>query len=256
MEGRKFFRTIRLQNILSFGPDTPELALEPLNVLIGPNASGKSNLIEALSLLQAAPRDLQEPIRRGGGVRDWLWKGTASTPTATIDVTTDHQPKQGALRYRLSFTSDILDRFAIVDEVIEDEKPETVGEEPCFYYRYQGSSPVIKAIPPGNKHPLELLFAGQKVDRVERALTRQDLKSDQSILSQVRDSYAYPELWHMWIMLEILSFYRELYLGRDAPLRLPQKPDLPQDILLEDASNLSLVLNNLQNHPRCNGPDT
>ena len=56
MEGKRFLHSIRLQNILSFGPDTPELPLEPLNVLIGPNASGKSNLIEALSLLAAAPR--------------------------------------------------------------------------------------------------------------------------------------------------------------------------------------------------------
>ena len=37
-------KTIRLQNLLSFGPDTPELEMMPLNVLIGPNGSGKSNL--------------------------------------------------------------------------------------------------------------------------------------------------------------------------------------------------------------------
>ena len=38
---------IKLENILSFGPDAQELELKPLNVLIGPNASGKSNLMEA-----------------------------------------------------------------------------------------------------------------------------------------------------------------------------------------------------------------
>ena len=76
MEGKRYIESIRLSNILSFGPDNAEpFPLEPLNVLIGPNASGKSNLIEALSLLAATPRDLQEPIREGGGVRDWLWKG-------------------------------------------------------------------------------------------------------------------------------------------------------------------------------------
>ena len=82
MEGARFLRSIRLENILSFGPGV-EFPLEPLNVLIGPNASGKSNLIEALSLLAAAPRDLQAPIRAGGGVREWLWKGAVShSPTA------------------------------------------------------------------------------------------------------------------------------------------------------------------------------
>ena len=42
MEGMRPIRTIRLANILSFGPDSAELPLEPLNVVIGPNASGKS----------------------------------------------------------------------------------------------------------------------------------------------------------------------------------------------------------------------
>ena len=104
MEGRRLIQSIRLENILSFGPDTAELPLEPLNVLIGPNASGKSNLIEALSLLQAAPLDIQVPIRRGGGVRDWLWKGVPSAPTATVDVIIEYPSGLiEPLRYRLSF---------------------------------------------------------------------------------------------------------------------------------------------------------
>ena len=49
MEGRRFIESIRLDRILSFGPNDEAFELEPLNVLIGPNASGKSNFIEALS---------------------------------------------------------------------------------------------------------------------------------------------------------------------------------------------------------------
>ena len=74
MDGKRFIRTIRLENILSYGPDSTEFELLPLNVLIGPNASGKSNLIEALSLLESAPSNLQRPIEMGGGTREWLWK--------------------------------------------------------------------------------------------------------------------------------------------------------------------------------------
>ncbi|MDR0564033.1 MAG: AAA family ATPase, partial [Azoarcus sp.] len=68
-------KSIKLTNFLSFGESSPELELRPLNVVIGPNGSGKSNLIAALTLLQAAPTDLLRPIREGGGVQDWLWKG-------------------------------------------------------------------------------------------------------------------------------------------------------------------------------------
>ena len=144
MEANRGIRTIRLENILSFGPDTPELSLEPLNVFIGPNASGKSNLIEAMSLLGAAPYDLQEPIREGGGIRDWLWKGAHKTPTATVEVTLGYPMKLTQLdlkpfRYRISFT-ETWGRFELRDEVIE---PERVTGPDDSYYQYRGGSPVI-----------------------------------------------------------------------------------------------------------------
>ena len=50
-----FLQKIRLDGFLSFAPGSDALELRPLNVLIGPNASGKSNLIEAFELLRAMP---------------------------------------------------------------------------------------------------------------------------------------------------------------------------------------------------------
>jgi predicted ATPase len=70
-----FIQRIELNNLLSFGSNDNGLDLLPLNVLIGPNGSGKSNFIEAIALMRAAPRDYREVVRRGGGVREWLWKG-------------------------------------------------------------------------------------------------------------------------------------------------------------------------------------
>ena len=66
-------KRLTLKNILSFKETTIEL--EQLNVLIGPNAVGKSNLIETIGLLQAAPTGIEGQILRGGGVRQWLWLG-------------------------------------------------------------------------------------------------------------------------------------------------------------------------------------
>ena len=238
MEGKRFIRTIRLDNILSFGPGDAEFPLEPLNILIGPNASGKSNLVEALSLLQAAPRDLQQPIREGGGVRDWIWKGALGTPRATVDVTVEYPKGPVALRYRLSFTETGA-RFELRDEAIENERPATPHDSrPYFYYRYEEGHPVLNVI-----------TTTEENDRSNRRLMREDVRPDQSILSQRRDPDSYPELTYLANQFGRISFYREWNLGRSTPPRLPQRADLQQDRLLEDASNLGLVLNDLLNRP-------
>ena len=237
MEGKKFLRTIRLENILSYGPCEEEFPLEPLNVLIGPNASGKSNLIEALSLLAAAPGDLQDPIRQGGGIHDWLWKGAGQSPTATVDATveyTNKQNKQIPIRYRLSFTATGT-RFHLRNEAVENEKPELGKEDPYFYYRYQDGDPVLNVVVDGSTST--------------RHLRREDVRHEQSILSQRRDPDSYPELTHLAEKFELIKFYREWNFGRYTPARLPQNTDLIQDSLLENASNLSVVLSNLLNNP-------
>ena len=49
MNENKLLNSIRLENILSYSTGMETLTLNPLNVLIGTNAAGKSNLIEIIS---------------------------------------------------------------------------------------------------------------------------------------------------------------------------------------------------------------
>lgn len=136
---KRFLRTIKAQNILSFGPDSPELELQSLNVLIGPNGAGKSNLIETIALLQAAPGNLLEPIQTGGGIGEWLWKGGEIAPTAQIDVTVFHPQGKVPLRHRLELTM-VGQRAQLADEAIEDAGS---AANPDFYYRYQRGLPLL-----------------------------------------------------------------------------------------------------------------
>jgi predicted ATPase len=243
MDGMKLIRSIRLENILSYGPKSDALSLEPLNVLIGPNASGKSNLIEVLALLAAAPKDLQVPIREGGGVADWLWKGSKTRPTATIDVTLSPPPQwHMPLRYRLSFT-ETASRFDLRDEAIENEAKTGDYDKPYFYYAYQNGHPALNV----------RADTEENGGRSERRLQREEVSPEQSILSQRRGADSYPELTYVADRFERMRFYREWNLGRYTSPRVPQKADLPEDSLLEDASNLGLVLNDLQNRPDVKG---
>jgi hypothetical protein len=134
-------RQIRLENVLSFGPDSPALPLCALNVLIGPIGSGKSNLIEAIALLQSAPRALASTPRDGGGIREWLWKGLEK-PVATVDVVVDNPGGNQPLRHTLSFREN-AQRFELVDEVIQNEKPYTGKSAPYFYYRFEKNRPIL-----------------------------------------------------------------------------------------------------------------
>lgn len=227
-------RSIRLENILSYGGQREPFELGPLNVLIGTNASGKSNLIEVLVLLAEAPRDILKPIRQGGGVDEWLWKGDEVLPTAKVELTFSYPESKIPLLYRLAFTS-VSSRSELVSEVISTEEPYEGYDEPYLYYDYQNGAPVVNVLVPSRK---------------PRRLEREDVRPNQSILSQRRDADHYPELTWVGDRLSRLTFFREWSFGRLTPPRLPQKVDLPEDFLVEDASNLGLVLNDLLNDPK------
>ena len=254
MEGNQLIRTLRLRNFLSFSPEGEEIALAPLNVLIGPNASGKSNTLAALSLLRAVPHDLVTPIVEGGGVREWLWKGLRPAPTqshqgntgrpmAEIEATVEYATGLMPLRYRLSFT-EVNSRLEMVDEAIENERKQHPSDpDVYFFYRFQRGRPVL------NVRTLPTAEVIDQGHRSQRSLRREDLLPDQSVLSQRKDPDQYPELTYVGSKFAAIQLYREWNLGRYAVARGPQSADLPGDVLFENARNLGLVLNNLLNRP-------
>ena len=222
---------IKLTNFLSFGDELQPVSLKPLNVVIGPNGSGKSNLLESIDLLRSMPEQLLKPIREGGGVLDWLWKGAKGTPTASLDVVVANPHCPQNLRHVLSFTA-VGQRFVIVDEKIENELPvDNSHPEPYFYYRYNDGRPTLNVN--GNR----------------RALRQEDVDLEKSILSQRRDPDQYPEITYLAQKFGSVKLYREWSFGRYTIPCLLQKADLPNDILEPDASNLGLVLNRLRGEP-------
>src|SRR5207247_351519 len=170
---------IELANLLSFGPDSAPLELENLNILIGPNAAGKSNLIEALSLIRATPvsaassnMDLRGVVRSGGGVNEWTWKGGKQELTSIDTVVNNPKGKQ-PLRHRLSFRGD-EQGFRLEYERIENEVRKSLGD---FYYRFKGGQPV------------------SKTQGTRRMLVR--INTEISILDQRRAPERYPEIAHL-----------------------------------------------------------
>ena len=65
----RVMKSLHPKGFLSFGSDSESIEFEDLNVLIGPNSSGKSNLVAALDVLRSAPGDLVGRLTASGGVR-------------------------------------------------------------------------------------------------------------------------------------------------------------------------------------------
>ena len=87
-----FIQSLRLRGFLSFGPESQAVSLAGLNVLIGPNGVGKSNFIEAIELLHAAPKDFSAAIRIGGLPSNWIWHGRDGAASARQDSNTTPKP--------------------------------------------------------------------------------------------------------------------------------------------------------------------
>jgi len=242
MRVNRLLKSIRLRSFLSFGPSAPTIDLSPLNVLIGPNSSGKSNFLEAVDILRAAPSDLTQPIREGGGVEDYLWKGLAEkqVPSCEIEATVYYPEGHGPIKYRLAFTT-VGQRFEISDEAVENPYPSFGEADVYFYYRYQNGSPVL------NVRTKPDAKAGSSEARERRSLKREDVEVNRSILSQRRDPEQYPEITYLGNQFSKVRLFREWNLGRNTEPRRPQKVDLPSDFLSESADNLPLVLNDLEN---------
>ena len=96
---------ISVCNLLSFGESPEPLELRPLNVLIGINGSGKSNLIETIGLLANINerRGMSGYIGQRGGILHWLWKGSEAIPTAKLDVFGE-LPSGHHFTHRIAFT--------------------------------------------------------------------------------------------------------------------------------------------------------
>lgn len=222
-------KRVHLKNLLSFGPKSEPVELKPLNVFIGPNSSGKSNFLDAINLTRSTGGDLWATIRAAGTTSEWIHKGEGSSENASIEVVVEREGKE--IRYSLEFTQR-GGRFEITDERIERTEPEQGHSEPYFFYRFQAGRPVLNTKRGG-----------------KRTLEREEIDPQKSILIQRRDPDAYPELAWLADQFAAIRCYRGWPIAPMSPLRQPQRTDGPNQFLLEDGSNLALVLNKISLTP-------
>lgn len=212
MDGKRLIEKIRLRNILSFGDKGEEIELLPLNVIIGQNASGKSNLIDVIKLLNSLPvvKGLVNFISKTGGINEWLWKGKKTIELTEIKATLFEAKNKptfsiviGELLQRLQIVSEIIDSSNTKDSIVREE-----------YLK-------------NNNFPVEDSFLAWSANFVN---------DPSKVLDLVRFK----------IDFLFLKIFSDLQTNRNSEIRKPQIPDAPNGFLNEDASNLALVLNDLE----------
>lgn len=202
---------LELTNLLSFGPDSPGIELGPLNVLIGPNGSGKSNFIHAIGLLRSLPKSSALGLD-GMEPSELLWRRQVVDP-ANIEATAS---------FRLGATFDYAFSASLAHSKL-----------------HFSLESLMQVAPDGERSSV-----------FERSGNDVDFGSTQwhgglpgSVLSQnIGDR---PEIVRVASFLGRIAIYRNWSFGSQAPLRVPQTTQLFSDTLQDDAENLGLVLNRL-----------
>jgi predicted ATPase len=221
-------RRLTLRNFLSYGPEGISVDLLPLNVLIGPNASGKSNLLEALAILRAAPGDLQAAVREGGGMNGYLWNGSTGDPIAEIgaEISLNGRFSGNSISHTLDLAS-AKGRLEVWGERIAVEPWGTEPDMDRVVYTFSQRGPTL--------FPRE-----SDGSRIQVSVS--DLRLDQSILAQRRDPDRYPEVSFLADFFSGIALFEDWTFGRRSVPRRAQATDLPSDFLLQDGRNLGLVL--------------
>jgi predicted ATPase len=207
--------SIKLTNLLSFRD--AELELRALNVLIGPNASGKSNLIAAMGLLKAAPENLEAAVIRGGGVRQWIHKARPEG-IAQIDARIDLRRDDGALDYTLAFYADNLSLH-----LGEDLASRNTGQK--FFSRTGAKAKIYR---PGDESHLEI-----------------EIEVNKSIFAAYRDPLDRTPITRTGQALGAIEIFREFSTGPASTARNGVAAGYQRRFLEDGGGNLALVLQEL-----------
>ena len=255
-------KSITPRGLLSFGPDTPPLELGMLNVLIGPNASGKSNLLDVLGLVRRIPSDMQEAVQSSGGTRSWLWESdTAQQPVLELvvnlgslivslgnlelqhrmmlrSIESELLPVSEQIHYlpnTLLYESQLDTHQAKIWVRRRDQEPLDSRSQPPPYRPRPGSRRVrLGPIEPRDGELIEFSYPDQE---------------NQSILAQLRSLFDYPQMTILASVYNAIQIYSTWHFGRDALLRRSQPADQRGDRLEEDYTNLGMVLNQIGTSP-------
>jgi predicted ATPase len=214
------------------------LKLRPINVLTGPNASGKSNLYNSVFLLaKAAAGGFAQVIAEEGGMPSVLWAGARKSRSMGSSRLEPARMRLGVktevFNYELICglpklqgpipTKQFRSAFAMDPEVKEEHVwMDSGGLKVTFFKR----SPSGVWILDSNERLTD--YSGE-------------LLPTESVLSQLREPHLYPELSALRTEMNRWRFYHHFRTDLESPLRHPQV-GVRTPVLSHDGRDLAAAL--------------
>lgn len=240
-----------MQNFLSFGLRS-SFELEPLNIVIGPNGVGKSNLIKAIEIVKSLPIDLSSTISRVGNAEDYIWKGNTRQEHFEIDVLFDKPIEFGyGISCKPSAFGYYIDSEGLASEPESTEESISVKGENFIFLRKTFEDKgitenlVTREID-HNKHLLTF-FKNSLTLREEHVgdkFRMQEIKPNQSFFQGMRDNpFITSNIRRLIDLIENIRIYGRFDTSNNnSAMRLPCDTRNISEYLLPDGSNLALVL--------------
>ncbi len=198
------------------------LRLAPVTVVVGANGTGKTNLYQALRLLQAAASgNLARTVADAGGMPSILWAGARKEGAVRLRVTATI----GTFAYELALGLPTpAETVFTTDPVVKEERIRLDGA--LLLDRAKRSAKLRDA----DGRPVTHAF---------------DLWASESALARLSEPQRYPALFAMREALLAWRFYHQFRTDDGSPLRQAQVP-VSTPVLAHDGRDLAAALRTIQ----------
>jgi predicted ATPase len=233
------FNSVRLVNFFSFEDETIELSPN-LNLLVGINASGKSNLLNAFRLLHDGlqPNGLSNLIRRvWGGFDEIAFAGSSQMQdTITLEFEFDYLTLNASTIKYYQFRQNVFYRIDVFNGA------GSFYIEERLFTRSPGKEDFVFFVVAGNK----AYVSERDVQAGKPRLKQFDFNDRELNLPLFFDNELYAPQAHILRFLQThLRFYYRFNSSPESKIR-KRNPDVGTKRLEPDGSNLAVVLNTLE----------